>query len=110
MALVAIEVVIPHFNRAGTSSFFTRYSEVGSTPGGIVHTALTDPWKIVTTAFTGRGLGYLARLLLPLGGPRAARAADAAGGPARAGGEPALGRDHADLDPLPLHGRAGFRC
>ena len=65
-ALVAIEVVIPHFNRAGTSSFFTRYSEVGSTPGGIVHTALTDPWKIVTTAFTGRGLTYLAQLLLPL--------------------------------------------
>jgi len=67
VALVAIEAVIPHFNRAGTSSFFTRYSEVGSTPGGIVHTALTDPWKVVTTALTGRGLGYLARLLLPLG-------------------------------------------
>jgi uncharacterized membrane protein len=66
-ALVAIEVVIPQFNRAGTSSFFTRYSEVGSTPGGIVHTALTDPLKIVTTAVTGRGLGYLARLVLPLG-------------------------------------------
>jgi uncharacterized membrane protein len=66
VALIAIEVVIPHFNRAGTSSFFTRYSEVGSTPGGIVHTALTDPWKIVTTAVTGRGLGYLAQLVLPL--------------------------------------------
>jgi uncharacterized membrane protein len=66
-ALVAIEVVIPQFNRAGTSSFFTRYSEVGSTPGGIVHTVLTDPLKIVTTAVTGRGLGYLARLVLPLG-------------------------------------------
>jgi uncharacterized membrane protein len=65
-ALIAIEVVIPHFNRAGTSSFFTRYSEVGSTPGGIVHTALTDPWKIVTTVATGRGLGYLAQLVLPL--------------------------------------------
>jgi uncharacterized membrane protein len=65
-ALIAIEVVIPHFNRAGTSSFFTRYSEVGSTPGGIVHTALTDPWKILTTAVTGRGLGYLAQLVLPL--------------------------------------------
>ena len=64
--LIAIEVVIPHFNRAGTSSFFTRYSEVGSTPGGIVHTAFTDPWKIVTTAVTGRGLGYLAQLVLPL--------------------------------------------
>jgi uncharacterized membrane protein len=67
VALVAIEVVIPHFNRAGTSSFFSRYSDVGSTPGGIVHTALTDPAKIVTTALTGRGLGYLARLALPLG-------------------------------------------
>ena len=70
VALIAIEVVIPHFNRAGTSSFFTRYSQVGSTPGGIVHTALTDPWKIVTTAFTGRGLGYLARLAAPAGRPR----------------------------------------
>jgi uncharacterized membrane protein len=67
VALVAIEVVIPHFNRAGTSSFLTRYSEVGSTPGGIVHTAVSDPWRIVTTALTGRGLGYVARLVLPLG-------------------------------------------
>jgi uncharacterized membrane protein len=68
VSLIAIEVVIPHFNRAGTSSFFTRYSEVGSTPGGIVHTALTDPLKIFTTVFTGRGLGYIARLVLPLAG------------------------------------------
>jgi uncharacterized membrane protein len=67
IALVAIEVVIPHFNRAGTSSFFARYSEVGGSPGGIVHTAVTKPWKLVTTAFTGRGLGYLARMFLPLG-------------------------------------------
>jgi uncharacterized membrane protein len=59
--------VIPHFNRAGTSSFFARYSEVGGSPGGIVHTAFTKPWKLVTTAVTGRGLGYLARLFLPLG-------------------------------------------
>ncbi|HYX76347.1 MAG TPA: DUF2079 domain-containing protein [Gaiellaceae bacterium] len=68
VSLIAIEVVIPHFNRAGTSSFFTRYSEVGSTPGGILHTAVTDPAKLFTTAFTGRGLGYIARLVLPLGG------------------------------------------
>ncbi len=68
VSLVAIEVVIPHFNRSGTSSFFTRYSEVGSTPGGIVHTAVTDPLKLVTTAFTGRGIGYVARLVLPLAG------------------------------------------
>jgi uncharacterized membrane protein len=67
VALVAIEVVIPHFNRAGSSSFFSRYGEVGGSPGGILRTAVTDPWKIVTTAVTGRGLGYLARLVLPLG-------------------------------------------
>ena len=66
-ALVAIEVVVPHFNRAGSSSFFSRYSEVGGSPGGILHTVVHDPWRVVTTAFTGRGLGYLARLLLPLG-------------------------------------------
>ena len=59
--------MIPHFNRAGSSSFFSRYGEVGGSPGGILHTAVTDPWKIVTTAFTGHGLGYLARLVLPLG-------------------------------------------
>jgi uncharacterized membrane protein len=67
VALIAIEVVIPHFNRAGSSSFFSRYSEVGGSPGGILRTAVTDPWKVVTTAATGRGLGYLARLVLPLG-------------------------------------------
>jgi uncharacterized membrane protein len=66
-ALIAIEVVVPHFNRAGSSSFFSRYSEVGGSPGGILHTAVHDPWRMVTTAVTGRGLGYLARLLLPLG-------------------------------------------
>jgi len=67
VALVAIEVVVPHFNRAGSSSFFSRYGEVGGSPGGILRTALTDPWKILTTAATGRGLGYVARLVLPLG-------------------------------------------
>jgi uncharacterized membrane protein len=67
VSAIAIELVIPHFNRAGSSSFFSRYSEVGGSPGGILRTAVTDPWKIVTHAFTGRGLGYLARLFLPLG-------------------------------------------
>ena len=67
VALIAIEVVVPHFNGAGSSSFFARYSEVGGSPGGILHTAVTKPWKLVTTAVTGRGLGYLARLFLPLG-------------------------------------------
>jgi uncharacterized membrane protein len=67
IALVAIEIVIPHFNRAGSSSFFARYSEVGGSPGGIVHTAVTEPWKLFTTAATGRGVSYLVRLFLPFG-------------------------------------------
>ena len=58
ISLVAIEVVIPHFNHAGTSSFFSRYSQVGGSASGILHTAVTHPWKDVTTAFTGRGLGW----------------------------------------------------
>src|SRR5262249_47346280 len=66
VALVAIEVVVPHFNCAGSSSFFSRYSDVGGSPGGILRTAVTDPWKVVTTAATGRGLRYVARLILPL--------------------------------------------
>jgi uncharacterized membrane protein len=67
IALIAIEIVVPHFNRGGTSSFFARYSEVGGSAGGILHTLVTRPWKLVTTAVTARGLGYLARLFLPLG-------------------------------------------
>ena len=67
VSLIAIELVIPHFNRAGSSSFFSRYSEVGGSPGGILRTAVTHPWRLFTTAFTGRGLGYVARLVLPLG-------------------------------------------
>jgi uncharacterized membrane protein len=66
VAVIAIEVVIPHF-RASSSSFFSRYGEVGGSPAGILRTAVTDPWKIVSTAATGRGLGYLAKLVLPLG-------------------------------------------
>jgi uncharacterized membrane protein len=67
VSAIAIEVVIAHFNRAGSSSFLARYNEVGGSPGGILRTAVTDPWKIVTSAVTGRGLGYIAQLLLPLG-------------------------------------------
>jgi uncharacterized membrane protein len=67
VSLIAIEVVIPHFNRAGNSSFFSRYSEVGGSPGGILRTSVTHPWRLFTTGFTGRGLGYVARLALPLG-------------------------------------------
>jgi uncharacterized membrane protein len=67
-AVLAIAVVIPHFNDGASSSFYGRYDEIGSSPGGILRTAVTDPGELVSVAFDERGLRYLAALLLPLAG------------------------------------------
>jgi uncharacterized membrane protein len=65
-AVIAIAVVIPHFNH-GAPSFYSRYGEVGGSPGGILKTAVTHPLRLVTAAFGHRGVHYLIDLLLPLG-------------------------------------------
>jgi uncharacterized membrane protein len=65
-AAVATTVVIPHFNHGQTSDFYTRYSEVGGSPGGIVKTAFTHPGRLADAAFTGRDLHYVLQLLWPL--------------------------------------------
>ena len=65
-AAVATTVVIPHFNHGQTSDFYTRYSEVGGSPGGIVKTALAHPGRLIDAAFTGRDLHYALQLLWPL--------------------------------------------
>jgi len=65
-AAVATTVVIPHFNHGQTSDFYTRYSEVGGSPGGIVRTAFTHPGRLIDAAFTGRDLHYVLQLLWPL--------------------------------------------
>jgi uncharacterized membrane protein len=67
-ALVAIAVVIPHFNEGAASTFYGRYDEIGGSPTGILRTALTDPGGLFSVAFDERGLRYLAGLLLPLAG------------------------------------------
>jgi uncharacterized membrane protein len=64
--IVAIAVVIPHFNDGQTSDFYGRYSEVGGSPGGIVKTAFTHPLRILEAAFSGRDLHYLWQLAMPL--------------------------------------------
>jgi uncharacterized membrane protein len=63
--LVEFLVIIPHFSASGINPFVARYSEVGTTPGGIVHTALTDPVSIVHAVATGHKLLYVALLLGP---------------------------------------------
>jgi uncharacterized membrane protein len=65
-ALVAIAVVIPHFNNGEASDFYGRYSEVGGSAGGIVKTAFTHPLRIVEAAFSRRDIHYLWELGFPL--------------------------------------------
>ncbi len=63
---IAIGVVIPHFNAGQTSDFYTRYSEVGGSPGGLVKNAFVHPVRLLEAAFTGRDLHYLLQLGAPL--------------------------------------------
>ena len=65
-AVLAIGVVIPHFNEGASSAFYGRYDEVGGSPGGILRTAVTDPGALLSVAFDERGIRYLAGLFLPL--------------------------------------------
>ena len=65
---LAVGVVVPHFNSSGTSSFYSRYREVGGSPGGVLRTAVTHPLRILDKAFDGRSLRYLADLAIPLAG------------------------------------------
>jgi uncharacterized membrane protein len=64
--VVAIGVIIPHFNDGQSSDFYGRYSEVGGSAGGIVKTAFTHPIRILEAAFSGRDLHYLLQLVIPL--------------------------------------------
>jgi uncharacterized membrane protein len=65
-AAIATTVVIPHFNHGQSSGFYTRYSEVGGSPGGIVKTAVLHPGRLIRAAFTLRDLHYVLDLGWPL--------------------------------------------
>jgi uncharacterized membrane protein len=66
VSALAIYVVVPHFNGA-SSSFYSRYGEVGGSAGGILKTAFTHPLRLGRHAFDAHGLHYLGELVLPLG-------------------------------------------
>jgi uncharacterized membrane protein len=66
-SVVAIDVVVPHFNGAA-SSFYSRYTDVGGSPGGILRTAVTHPVRLLDRAFGSHGLRYLGQLVVPLAG------------------------------------------
>src|SRR5207237_7599521 len=65
---LAVGVVVPHFNHGGASSFYSRYREVGGSPGGVLRTAVTHPVRILDKTFDHRSLRYLADLAVPLAG------------------------------------------
>jgi uncharacterized membrane protein len=65
-AAIATTTVIPHYNHGQSSDFYTRYSEVGGSPGGILKTAVLHPGRIVSSVFTNRDLHYLLQLTWPL--------------------------------------------
>jgi uncharacterized membrane protein len=67
-SLLAIEVLVPHFNHGASSRFYSRYSSVGGSPGGIIRTFFEHPLRLFSTAFDHRGIRYLLDLGLPLAG------------------------------------------
>ena len=59
-SVVAVEVVVPHFS-GNASAFYSRYSEVGGTPGGVLKTLFTHPLTVLRNALLGRATSTTSR-------------------------------------------------
>src|SRR5262249_53814143 len=57
--------VLTHYATAGVSSCAGRYEQVGYTPGGMLHTAVTDPVAFVNTVATWHKLFFVLLLFAP---------------------------------------------
>jgi uncharacterized membrane protein len=64
--LLAVGVVIPHFNGGSSSHFLNRYSGEESMRS-LATGLLTHPWRVATTLLAPSGLSYLVKLLWPFG-------------------------------------------
>ena len=65
-AALAFSVVVPAFSQ-GSSVFYGAYDEVGSSPLGIVRTAVTDPLTVVSAVTSWSDGLYVFLLAAPLG-------------------------------------------
>jgi uncharacterized membrane protein len=63
--LVSFLLVIPHSSPTGASPFEDRYTAVGTTPRGMLHTLVSDPMAFVHTVATAHKLIYVLLLLVP---------------------------------------------
>jgi uncharacterized membrane protein len=66
LTAISVQVVMPHFDEGVSSGFYQRYGDLGDSPGAILTTMLTDPGKVLSTAFDGHGVHYLFDLFVPL--------------------------------------------
>ena len=66
VSLIDFLVVIPHYSPTGIDPFVGRYEQVGGTPGGILHKAVSDPIAFVHAVATTHKLIYVVFLLAPL--------------------------------------------
>jgi uncharacterized membrane protein len=66
VSVLAIAVVIPHFNAGADSAFYGRYDAIGGSAGGIAKTGVTRPWRLLEQAFQASDVHYLLHLILPL--------------------------------------------
>ena len=64
--VVAVGVIIPHYNAGRGSEFIGRYGSLGSGGGEVATTLLTRPWEAVALVGSYDRLSYLGALLLPL--------------------------------------------
>jgi uncharacterized membrane protein len=64
-AVVNFLVIIPHFAPPGVHPFAGRYGQVGGTPSGILHKAVTDPLALVQAVATGHKALYLVFIFVP---------------------------------------------
>jgi uncharacterized membrane protein len=65
--VIAVFVIIPHYNPEGRSPYLGAYSHLGQGPLGIIRTVITDPLAVAQTLFTKEKLIYLRDLFAPVG-------------------------------------------
>ena len=66
ISYIAVAIIVPHFASGTGSPFEGRYAAVGGSLGGMAHTAVTHPGRILTAITEARDFRYLLQLLLPL--------------------------------------------
>ncbi len=66
-SVIAVAVVIPAFApEGGTSIAEDRYGALGSSPGGLLRTIVTDPVLVVETIMTRERMWFVLAILVPL--------------------------------------------